>query len=85
MKTKNFVLTFLVLLSGNVLFAQGVEVNTEKSSVKWTGKKIGKKHEGMIQLKSGYVELQDKQITAAKIVIDMTSITNTDLENEDNL
>jgi polyisoprenoid-binding protein YceI len=82
MKSKSFVLAFLVLLSGNVLFAQGVEVNTEKSSVKWMGKKIGRKHEGMIQLKSGYVELQDNKIAAAKIVIDMTSITNTDLENE---
>jgi polyisoprenoid-binding protein YceI len=82
MKTKIFIITMLIALYGNVLVAQKVDINTEKSSVKWMGKKIGSKHEGMIQLKDGYVELQDDKMVAAKIVIDMASITNTDLENE---
>lgn len=82
MKTKKLALALLVALSGNVLFAQGVEVNTEKSSIKWMGKKIGTKHEGTVHIKSGSLELQDNMITAANIVIDMTSITNSDLENE---
>ncbi len=47
------------MLSGNVMFAQKAEVNTQKSSVEWLGKKIGGKHEGNIQLKSGYFELKE--------------------------
>ena len=82
MKTKIFVLASVILLSGGVMFAQKVEVNTKKSSVEWLGKKIGSQHEGNIQLKSGSFELQDDQIVAGNFVVDMTTITNTDLENE---
>ena len=47
--------TFLLvlMLSTQVTFAQNVEVNTEKSTITWLGKKIGGQHEGNIQLKSG--------------------------------
>ena len=82
MNTKTFAIALLLILSGNVLLAAKREVNTEKSSVKWMGKKIGTKHEGTIQIKKGYVELQDDKILAAKVVMDMTSIRNTDLKNE---
>lgn len=82
MKAKIFTLVSMFLLSGNVLFAQQVEVNTEQSSIKWHGKKIGTKHEGTIQLKSGNFELMDDKIVAGSFVVDMTSITNTDLDNE---
>ena len=82
MKTKNFALAIAIMLSGNVLFAQKVEVNTKTSSVEWQGKKIGSKHEGNIQLKSGYFEMADGQIEAGNFVMDMTTITNTDLKNE---
>ena len=82
MKTINIVLVSIVLFSGNVLFGQKVEVNPKVSSVEWHGKKIGSKHEGNIQLKSGFFELKDNQIVEGKFVIDMTTITNTDLKNE---
>jgi len=82
MKTKNLALAILVLLSGQVLLAQKAEVDTKESSVKWQGKKIGSQHEGIIQLKNGFIEYQDDQLIAAKFVMDMTSITNTDIENE---
>ena len=64
------------------MIAQKVEVQTKKSSVEWLGKKIGRQHEGNIQLKSGSFELQDDQIVAGNFVVDMTTITNSDLENE---
>jgi polyisoprenoid-binding protein YceI len=82
MKTKDFVLVIAILLSGNVLFAQKVEINTKTSSVEWLGKKIGGKHEGNIQLKSGYFEIEDGQIEAGNFVMDMATITNTDLKND---
>ena len=82
MKAKNFVLAAVFLLYGSVMFAQKVEVNTTKSSVVWHGNKIGSQHEGNIQLKSGSFDLQEDQIMAGNFVVDMTTITNTDLKNE---
>lgn len=81
MKKLSYVLAFIIL-TGNIMFAQKVEVNTKKSSVEWLGKKIGGQHEGKIKVKSGYFELKDDKIVAGNFVIDMTTITNTDLEDE---
>jgi len=70
----------LVLLT-QVTFAQNVEVSAEKSTIKWLGKKIGGQHDGNIQLKSGSLELESGQIVGGSIIIDMTTITNTDLKD----
>lgn len=69
-------------MSGNVMFAQKVEVSTKESSVVWQGKKIGRQHEGLIQIKSGYFEMEGEKIVAGSFAVDMTTITNTDMENE---
>ena len=82
MKTKNFLLALVMMVSGNILYAQTLEVNAEKSSIEWLGKKIGGKHNGFIQLKNGSFELEGEQIVAGSFVVDMTSITNTDLNDE---
>ena len=82
MKKLNFVFALLILLSSNVLFAQKAEINTEKSSVEWLGKKIGGQHEGHIKVMSGSFELENDKLVAGNFVVDMTSITNTDLENQ---
>lgn len=82
MKTKNFVLAIALLVSVPLLYAQTMEVNAEKSSIEWLGSKIGGKHEGYIQLKSGSFELDGEQIMAGRFVVDMTSITNTDIIDE---
>lgn len=83
MKTKNLVLALIIMLSGNAMFAQRVEIDIKKSNVEWLGKKIGGQHEGNIQVKSGYFELKDDKIVAGNFVVDMTTITNTDLEDEE--
>ena len=82
MKTKNFLLALAMMVSGSIIYAQALEVNAEKSSIEWLGKKIGGKHDGFIQLKSGSFELEGEQIVAGNFVVDMTSITNTDLKDE---
>jgi polyisoprenoid-binding protein YceI len=81
MKTLNFVIALIILLSSNVMFAQKVEVNTEKSTIDWHGEKVVGEHDGTIQVKSGSFELKNDQIVAGNFVIDMTTITNTDLED----
>jgi polyisoprenoid-binding protein YceI len=83
MRTKKIVLAFIIMLISGGMFAQKNEVNISKSSVEWLGKKIGGQHEGNIQLKSGYFELKNDKIVAGNIIIDMTTITNTDQEDQE--
>lgn len=75
--------TVLILLLAGTLstFAQKKEINLKQSDITWTGKKIGGSHTGEIKIKSGYFEFKNNALIAGKIVIDMTSITNTDLED----
>ena len=62
--------------------AQKSEINISKSEVEWTGKKIGGSHTGEIKLKSGNLEFKGDDIVGGKVVMDMNSITNTDLTDE---
>lgn len=83
MKKSAFITLVIFVFSSLTILAQRTEVNPEKSTVKWLGKKVGGKHFGEIQLKSGYLVLQGDKITEGLIVVDMNSIKNTDLENEE--
>lgn len=74
----------IILLTGSSsIFAQKKEVNTQESVVQWSGKKIGKAHHGEVQLQSGYFEFSNGDITGGEVIMDMTTITNHDLENEE--
>ncbi len=76
-------LAVVLLLAASVTtLAQKKEVNTKASVVNWTGKKIGGSHNGEIKVKSAYLEFSGSQISGGKIVMDMNSITNSDLEDE---
>jgi len=61
--------------------AQQVDVGA--SSVKWTGYHLAKsyEHTGYIKVKSGEVTFNEGKLTAGNIVIDMNSISNSDLED----
>lgn len=80
MKTNSYVLTMIILLSAGAIFAQKAEVNTQKSSIEWVGKKIASQHNGNILLKSGTLEFKDGEIVGGNFVVDMKSITNSDLK-----
>lgn len=54
--------------------------SAEKSTLTWTGKKIGTSHTGQIALKSGYISFASGQLVGCEVVLDMTQITNTDLQ-----
>lgn len=82
MKTINLVLAIIIVFSANSLFAQKYIVNTDNSTVEWLGKKVGGEHFGFIELKSGSFEIADDKFVSGKFVIDMNSITCTDLEDE---
>jgi len=55
-------------------------IDVATSSLTWRGENIvGKKHQGTIMVKRGNVNLAGGSITGGEIVIDMNTLTNTDL------
>ena len=58
-------------------------VNAGESKVEWLGKKVTGEHKGNIAIASGELEFSDDKLTGGTFEIDMHSITNSDLENEE--
>ena len=75
-------LTLILIITSSGVFAQKSIINTEKSTIEWTGKKIGGQHEGVIKIKNGSLEIKNDEILAGDFTIDMNTITNTDLKDE---
>ena len=75
----------LVVAIGTTAFTTNYleRVEVKSSTIKWTGKKVTGQHNGTIDLKNGYFEMDGEVITGGKFTIDMSSITVTDLEGED--
>ena len=55
------------------------EVKVEKSKVTWKGYKVTGSHEGLISIKSGSLAFEADKLVGGDFVIDMTTITSTDL------
>ena len=58
-------------------------LDTESSEVRWTGRNILNKHDGLLPIKEGWIELQNDRITSGSIVFDLTKITCHDLADTD--
>lgn len=81
MKTKFVLITLALTLIMNVsLHAQKKEIKTTESTIAWTGKKVTGKHTGTLQFSEGYLVLESGSITGGEFIVDMTSLTVTDLE-----
>ena len=61
---------------------QDIPVNVSSSLVNWEGAKPTGTHTGTISLSEGVVTLRDGAVAGGSFVLDMTSITNTDLEGD---
>lgn len=57
-------------------------VSTKTSQVDWIGKKVTGQHTGTINIKEGTINLHDGHLSTGKIVMDMNSITNTDMPKD---
>ncbi|WP_018479691.1 YceI family protein [Pontibacter roseus] len=57
-------------------------VETSKSEVKWHAKKMTGEHMGDIALKSGQLNVDKNKVTGGTFVIDMTSISCSDVKDE---
>jgi polyisoprenoid-binding protein YceI len=57
------------------------EIQKESSTVNWTGKKVLGLHTGTIDITMGSIHLDSGKINGGEIVIDMTSLTITDIND----
>ncbi|MDT0648777.1 YceI family protein [Autumnicola edwardsiae] len=58
------------------------EIKTQESNVIWKGKKLAGSHSGTIDLKEGYLTMENNEPTGGEFVMDMTSIKVTDLSGK---
>ena len=58
------------------------QINSQESKVEWLGKKVTGQHVGRVDIKNGELVIKNGQLEGGQFVIDMTSITSTDLEGE---
>jgi polyisoprenoid-binding protein YceI len=58
------------------------EIKVENSKVVWKGYKVTGSHHGVIAIKSGGLTFNENKLTGGEFIIDMSTITNTDLEGE---
>lgn len=77
------VLAALVTVMTASAFAADVyKIDSKASAVAWKGfKKMGSSHHGSISIKEGDVTVDKGQVSAANIVVDMTTIANEDLKD----
>lgn len=77
---KSIALALVVVLSTLSVTAQTKKVNTAASTINWVGKKVTGAHEGTINLKDGALVFKGKKLVGGTFVVDMTSMTVTDLK-----
>jgi polyisoprenoid-binding protein YceI len=87
---KNKVVMMIVMVAATITSALGntgnepkvVSVDVDRSEIVWVGKKVTGEHSGNIELKSGGFEFSNGVLSGGNFVMDMHSITNSDLEDE---
>jgi polyisoprenoid-binding protein YceI len=88
---KLFLLTLLlfsVFLLAQKKKSKGIQVSkVQTSDIRWWGYKVVKSeattHSGFVKLKSGKFYFEDKVLKGGDFILDMRSLTNTDLTGED--
>lgn len=84
MKLRNTVVAALVALVTFAFAGKGVDYKVVKnqSKVTWTGSKVTGEHSGLIAISEGKLTSDGKNILGGTFVIDMASMTNTDITDE---
>lgn len=75
-----FTASFIVAQAGNPGHETTLKVNTTASTIAWTAKKVTGKHNGTVTIKEGHLKINHGVLAGGSFVIDMTSITVTDLQ-----
>jgi len=85
---KRIILTVLLAIVTTFSFAtkphtDNVRVDAKSSTVKWIGSKVASAHEGTINIQRGMLMIEHGTLVGGRFSIDMTSISNTDIESEE--
>jgi polyisoprenoid-binding protein YceI len=67
-------------LSFDVPIKEVKKINSTKSNINWGAKKIRGQHTGTLKFKEGTLEFVDEQLVGGFFVVDMNSLTVTDLK-----
>lgn len=84
---KNFILVIvglsgLGLISSTIVKSTKLNIDTNLSSVTWIGKKVTGQHQGTVKIKSGSLTFENNKPVSGSFVMDMNTITCTDLSGE---
>ena len=89
MKKNSLFLLVVVFIASAFTFSKdekkktAYQVDPVESKIKWHGKKVTGEHFGDIALKGGSLELSGNEIVGGRFEVDMNSITNHDIKDED--
>ena len=77
---------FLLSLCLCLTYADSYKVDVDSSSIQWIGRKVTGEHDGNLEILYGnirrYLDTKNTEVIRGNIVIDMTTITNKDIENK---
>lgn len=79
---KTIALAFVVALSTAAVTAQTKKIDVAKSNINWVSKKVTGEHSGTVGFKSGALVFQKDALKGGTFIVDMTSLTATDLTGE---
>ena len=82
MKNLKAITLALLVAFGTTVSAQTKKVDASKSSINWLAKKVTGQHSGIVNLKEGTLIFKGKKLAGGNFVVDMTSLTATDLTGE---
>jgi polyisoprenoid-binding protein YceI len=80
---KNLILFILLGISYTSYSQTELTVVTGDSKVMWTGTKVVGLHQGIVKIKGGKVKMKDEKLVGGHFIIDMTTITCTDIPDSD--
>tara|TARA_B100001142_G_scaffold321382_2_gene367943 strand:+ start:184 stop:804 length:621 start_codon:yes stop_codon:yes gene_type:complete len=82
--TGGFMIIFLLVLC--LGYADSYKVDVDSSTIQWIGRKVTGEHDGNLKILYGnirkYLDTEQKEVIKGNIVIDMTTITNNDIESK---
>ena len=79
---KSIALALVVAFATVSVSAQVKKIDAAKSSINWLGKKVTGQHNGTVNFKTGSLVFNKKKLFSGYFLVDMTSLTATDLQGE---
>lgn len=79
MKTIKLFFAIAAVVVATGVQAQTKKVDTAASEITWLGKKVTGEHTGTVDIKSGELKFKGDALVGGTVVVDVTSLKNTDL------